>query len=206
MRRLTEQHGKILAKQFVQRTRGDVLSAWPGEVRFPKRDPLEAIYSLTGEHHKLFADVLAFTRETVQDPSSANRAVRYAITAPGMYGSLVGFAELAISFSLMFTVLVVTNHEKIAPYTALVVGAMIATYITLESPLSGMSTNPARTFGSAFHAGYWHALWIYFIAPNLWHVSRRGALSANPQRQASVSAPSCTTPMTSTAYSITTFR
>src|SRR6516225_9456477 len=83
--RLTEQQRKILAKHFVQRTRGDVLSAWPGEVRFPKRDPLEATYSLTGEHHKLFADVLAFTRETVQDPSSANRAVRYAITAPGMY-------------------------------------------------------------------------------------------------------------------------
>ena len=25
--------------------------------------------------------------------------------------------------------------------------------------------NPARTFGSAFHVGYWLALWIYFIAP-----------------------------------------
>jgi Major intrinsic protein len=24
--------------------------------------------------------------------------------------------------------------------------------------------NPARTFGSAFHVNYWHALWIYFIA------------------------------------------
>jgi len=144
MRRLTEQHGKILAKQFVQRTRGDVLSAWPGEVRFPKRDPLEAIYSLTGEHHKLFADVLAFTRETVQDPSSANRAVRYAITAPGMYGSLVGFAELAISFSLMFTVLVVTNHEKIAPYTALVVGAMIAT--SLLSKLAEDSVRQSQRY------------------------------------------------------------
>ena len=27
--------------------------------------------------------------------------------------------------------------------------------------------NPARTFGSAFYASYWHALWIYFIAPAL---------------------------------------
>jgi len=98
--------------------------------------------------------------------AAANHAVRYAITAPGMYGALVAFvAELAISFSLMLTVLIVTNDERIAPYTALVLGAMIATYITLESPLSGMSTNPARTFGSAFQAGYWHALWIYFAAP-----------------------------------------
>src|SRR5260370_3468003 len=30
-----------------------------------------------------------------------------------------------------------------------------------------MSMNPARTFGSAFHASYWHALWLYFIAPTL---------------------------------------
>jgi len=27
--------------------------------------------------------------------------------------------------------------------------------------------NPARTFGSAFRAGYWHAIWIYFIATTL---------------------------------------
>jgi aquaporin Z len=30
-----------------------------------------------------------------------------------------------------------------------------------------MSTNPARTFGPAFYARYWHALWIYFIGPPL---------------------------------------
>src|SRR5215471_13876497 len=42
-----------------------------------------------------------------------------------------------------------------------------AMYYTFEAPLSGMSTNPARTFGSALHANYWHALWIYFIAPAL---------------------------------------
>ena len=30
-----------------------------------------------------------------------------------------------------------------------------------------MSTNPARTFGPALFASYWHALWIYFIGPPL---------------------------------------
>jgi len=25
----------------------------------------------------------------------------------------------------------------------------------------------ARTFGSAAYAGYWHALWIYFVAPTI---------------------------------------
>jgi Major intrinsic protein len=30
-----------------------------------------------------------------------------------------------------------------------------------------MSTNPARTFSPALYGIYWHALWIYFIAPPL---------------------------------------
>lgn len=95
-----------------------------------------------------------------------NHAVRYAVTVPGVYGNNVAFmAELAISFFLMITVLFATNHKRLAPYTAYFVGMLLATYYTFEAPLSGMSTNPARTFGSALHAKYWHALWVYFIAP-----------------------------------------
>ncbi|MCU1305329.1 MAG: major intrinsic protein [Acidobacteriaceae bacterium] len=98
----------------------------------------------------------------------AHDAVRYAVTVPGMYGSTVAFvAELTISFLLMITVLFATNQKRLAPYTAYFVGILIATYFTFEAPLSGMSTNPARTFGSAVHANYWHALWIYFIAPSM---------------------------------------
>ena len=97
-----------------------------------------------------------------------NHAVRYAVTVPGVYGSTVALlAELAISFILMITVLFATNHKRLAPYTAYFVGMLIATYFTFEAPLPGMSTNPARTFGSALHPNYWHALWIYFIAPSM---------------------------------------
>jgi aquaporin Z len=38
---------------------------------------------------------------------------------------------------------------------------------SVESPLSGMSMNPARTFGSAFVGHLWTGLWIYFTAPLL---------------------------------------
>src|SRR4029077_8290970 len=94
--------------------------------------------------------------------------VRYAVTAPGGYGVAVAFAaELAISFILMITVLLVTNHEGLARYTPYFVGSLYAVNITFETPLSGMSMNPARTFGPAAYAGYWHTLWIYFIAPTM---------------------------------------
>lgn len=97
-----------------------------------------------------------------------NSAVRYAVTVPGVYGRAIAFAaELVISFVLMITVLIATNRPKVAPYTAYFAGGLIAAFIAFESPLSGMSMNPARTFGSAFHAEYWHALWIYFVAPSL---------------------------------------
>jgi aquaporin Z len=97
-----------------------------------------------------------------------HESVRYAVTLPGRYGNGVAFvAELAISFSLMATVLFTSNHETLARYTPFFVGALYAIYITFETPLSGMSMNPARTFGSAFQAGYWHALWLYLIAPTL---------------------------------------
>jgi aquaporin Z len=47
------------------------------------------------------------------------------------------------------------------------VGGLYAVFIALEAPLSGMSMNPARTFGPALLGSYWHSLWIYFLAPTL---------------------------------------
>jgi aquaporin Z len=95
-------------------------------------------------------------------------AIRYAATRPGIYGVGVAFtAELAISFVLMSTVLFASNQNSLSRYTPYLVGALYAIFITVETPLSGMSMNPARSFGSAFRGRYWHALWLYFLAPTL---------------------------------------
>ena len=94
--------------------------------------------------------------------------IRYAVTAPGVHGKTVAFAaELTISFGLMIAILFLTNHNMLARYTPFFVGALYAVYITFEAPLSGMSMNPARTFGPAWEISYWHAVWIYFAAPTL---------------------------------------
>jgi aquaporin Z len=98
----------------------------------------------------------------------AHTAVRYAATIPGIYGDSIAFvAELAISFILMSAILFASNHEVLTPYTHYFAAILVAAYIAFEAPLSGMSTNPARTFGPALYGHYWHALWIYFTAPPL---------------------------------------
>jgi len=95
-------------------------------------------------------------------------SVQYAVTVPGMSGAGIAFlAELVISFILMSMVLRVSNTPRLARFTGLFAGVMVATYISLEAPYSGMSMNPARTFASAFPAQIWTALWIYFTAPLL---------------------------------------
>ena len=80
------------------------------------------------------------------------RAVRYAVTAPGVRGAALAFiAELIISFTLMSTILVASNRETLARHTPYLVGVLYATFITFESPLSGISLNPAKSFGPALH-------------------------------------------------------
>src|SRR5262249_14885749 len=63
--------------------------------------------------------------------------------------------------------LAVSNTPRVARWTGLCAGALVATWITLEAPLSGMSMNPARTFASALLGDVWDGGGIYFAAPPL---------------------------------------
>lgn len=94
--------------------------------------------------------------------------VMYVRTLPGSAGSGVAFlSELLISAGMLALVLALSAHARLAPYTGLAAGALVALYITFEAPLSGMSMNPARSFASAAPAGAFESLWIYLLAPPL---------------------------------------
>jgi len=93
-------------------------------------------------------------------------AVNYVTTVPGPQGSWVAFvAEFAISCVMLSTVLRVANSRRWTRFTPWVAGCLVAVFITFESPLSGMSMNPARTFASAAPAMQWDHYWIYVCAP-----------------------------------------
>jgi aquaporin Z len=96
----------------------------------------------------------------------ADRATRFSVTVPGSAGVPAAFlAEVVISFLLMSVILRVSNHARFARYTGLCAGIMVAVFIAVEGPVSGMSMNPARSLGSALFAREWTAIWLYFLAP-----------------------------------------
>lgn len=95
-------------------------------------------------------------------------AINHVVTIPGGSGAGKAFiAEFAISFILMLVLLLLSNSKKTEKLAGLGAGILIALYLMFESPYSGMSLNPARTFASAFAAQEWNGLWIYFTAPCL---------------------------------------
>jgi aquaporin Z len=101
-------------------------------------------------------------------PALRAAEVHFVVTQPGPLGSAAAFvAELAISFVLMSVVLWTSSSQRWSSWTGLFAAALVAIYIAVEAPLSGMSMNPARTLGSALWAGEFRALWLYFTAPPL---------------------------------------
>jgi aquaporin Z len=120
------------------------------------------LFQFTGGLAGVFLAMLAIGSPLVHS------AVNFAATVPGPRGTGVAFAaEFVISAVMMAAILLVSNSRRLARHTPLFAGGLVATYITFEAPLSGMSMNPARTLGSAYFADEWTALWIYFTAPLL---------------------------------------
>jgi aquaporin Z len=94
--------------------------------------------------------------------------VNWVATLPGNAGPYWAFvAEALIAAGMMTMVLVTAASSRFARYTGVFAGALVAIYIAIEGPLSGMSMNPARTLASAAPAMIWPHMWIYFTAPLL---------------------------------------
>jgi aquaporin Z len=135
-------------------------------LRLGKIHPWDALFFVTAQVLGGVSGVLlvaALAGHAFSDPP-----VSYAATLPGPSGPAAAFtAEFLISAILMLTVLSLAASARLASYTGVIVGGLVALYITFESPLSGMSMNPARSLASAAPGMLWHHLWIYLTAPVL---------------------------------------
>jgi aquaporin Z len=98
----------------------------------------------------------------------SSREVNFIATVPGDAGVGWAFAvETFLAFVIMSVVLLMTNTRRLHRFTGVVVAILLALFISVAAPISGMSVNPARSFASAVWSQLWTALWIYFVAPPL---------------------------------------
>jgi aquaporin Z len=97
----------------------------------------------------------------------AHASVNYVVTRPGRWGVGPALAAEVLISAVLMSVVVGLTGSRWARFTGLVVGVLVATYISIEAPVSGMSMNPARSFGSAWGASHWGMFWVYVAGPLL---------------------------------------
>jgi len=90
-------------------------------------------------------------------------------TFPGngftLFQATVG--EVVTTFGLIAGLFFFLGHREIRCYTPLLFPFLYAVMVYLEAPLSGTSTNPARSIGPSLVAGAWSGWWIYWVGPIL---------------------------------------
>ena len=152
--------------------------------RLGKMDFSDAVFYVTAQFFGAVSGVAIVTVVLRGAPGQA--AVHYGVTMPGAYGSASAFvAEMTISFILMSTVLFVSNRENIARYTPYFAGALVATYWTFESPLSGMRyESSTNIWFSIFCRLLARALDLFHCAA-VGHAGRGGDFSAGSRRRRS---------------------
>lgn len=89
------------------------------------------------------------------------------LPAPGINPILPVAGEFCATFLLVALIFVMASHEVTKRFGPLVNPPLFAVLNWLEAPLSGASTNPARSFGPELVSADWTGWWIYVVGPLL---------------------------------------
>ena len=97
------------------------------------------------------------------------RSIAFGATEPGIgysNGMAVG-GELVTTFAMILLLLMFVGHRRLRRFTPGLFPPLYAVMVFLEAPVSGTSTNPARSIGPMVMAGAWQGWWVYWVGPAL---------------------------------------
>lgn len=95
------------------------------------------------------------------------RSVAFGATLPGKLYPLraVLWGEIWTTFCLITALCVFIGFRQLRSFTPAMIPVLYAILSYWEAPVSGTSTNPARSLGPAIISGQWHGWWIYWVGP-----------------------------------------
>lgn len=95
-------------------------------------------------------------------------SVAFASTRPGPAGPWIAtLGEAAATFCLVAGLFLFLGHQRLRPFTPALFPFLYAFLVWVEAPLSGTSTNPARSLGPGIVAGAQPGWWVYWLGPLL---------------------------------------
>ncbi len=95
------------------------------------------------------------------------KSVGFGSTTPGAgytgFDAFIG--ETITTVALIVGLFVFLGHKRLRRFTPLLFPFLYAVMVYLEAPISGTSTNPARSFGPSLISGIWNGWWVYLLGP-----------------------------------------